>query len=99
MTQDAIRKLTDEQLGDVMLFAQTEQQERADKRRDQAIEEITRRAKEVGLQISIKGKKHAANGKRGLKAGERFQHPDDPSKTWTVGNGRPPKWLNTARKV
>ena len=99
MTQEAIRKLTDDQLGDVIIFAQTEQQERADKRREQAIEEITKRAKEAGLQITIKGKKHPTNGKRGLKAGDRFQHPDDPSKIWTVGNGRPPKWLDVAKRV
>jgi len=99
MNPETLKKLTDDQLGEVITFAQTELQTRADTRREQAIEEITKRAKEAGLQISIKGKKHVANGKRNLKAGDRYQHPDDATKTWTVGNGRPPKWLDTARKV
>ena len=92
-----LTKQTDNQLNEMIASAQRELQERADKRREEAIEEITRRAKEVGLQINIKGKKHM-NGKT-LKAGEKYQHPDDSTKVWVAGHGRPPKWFNVAKKI
>lgn len=94
---EELKKQSDEQLRELIAVAQTELQERADKRRAEAIEEINRRAREVGLTIDIKGQKHK-NGKT-LKAGEKFQHPDDPTKVWTAGQGRPPKWFDIAKKV
>lgn len=92
-----LTKHSDSALAEMLTAAQRELQERADRRREEAIAEINRRAKEVGLTIDIKGMKHK-NGKT-LKAGEKFQHPDDPTKVWVAGQGRPPKWFDIAKKV
>jgi hypothetical protein len=92
-----LKKQTDDQLREIIAFAQTELQERADRKREAAIEEITKLAREVNITIDIKGAKHK-NGKT-LKAGEKYQHPDDPAKVWVAGHGRPPKWFDIAKKV
>ncbi len=91
-----LTKLTDDQITDLIACGQRELQDRTDRRRDEAIEEINRRAKEVGLTVAIKGKKKSG---KTLKAGEKYQHPDDPTKVWVAGHGRPPKWFNVAKKV
>jgi hypothetical protein len=92
-----VKKQTDDQLREVIAASQLELQERADKRRAEAIEEINKRAKEVGLTIDIKG--HKVKNGRNLTVGDRFQSPDDPTKVWVVGNGRPPNWLDRAKKI
>jgi DNA-binding protein H-NS len=91
-----LTKLTDDQITDLIASGQQVLQERADKRREEAIEEINRRAKEVGITVAIKSKKRTG---KTLKAGEKYQHPDDPSKVWVAGHGRPPRWFNVAKKV
>ena len=91
-----LTKLTDDQLRELIVTAERELQERADKRREEAIKEINRRAKEVGITVAIKGKKRTG---KTLKAGEKYQHPDDPTKVWVAGHGRPPKWFKVAKKV
>jgi DNA-binding protein H-NS len=91
-----LTKLTNDQITDLIASGQQVLQERADKRREEAIEEINRRAKEVGITVAIKGKRKTG---KTLKAGEKYQHPDDPTKVWVAGHGRPPKWFNVAKKV
>jgi len=63
-------------------------QERADKRREEAIEEINRRAKRAGWAIyglpSKAKEKPGANDAEG--PGRKYQHPDDPTKVW-CGHG------------
>ena len=99
MTPEAIKKLTDQELEGDIALAQAELKARADKRKQDTIEEIRRLAASVQLRVNISGPgtRSARNGKPMLKGGERYQHPTDPTKTYTVGKGRPPEWFEKER--
>jgi hypothetical protein len=53
MTQDAVKKLSDSELSQVMTWAQAEIQERAEQRKREAIAKIREIAATVGVAVSI----------------------------------------------
>jgi hypothetical protein len=100
MTLEAVKQLKDEELAQVIECAQTELKDRAEKRRQDAMEQIRRIAASVRIQVNFAGsqRKASRNGKPALKAGERYPHPTDPTKFYVVGKGRPPEWFLTLRE-
>lgn len=98
MNIDTLKSMSDGELGQVIAVAQGELKERAEKRREDAIEEIRRIAASVQIEVSINGAgRKPARVKPALRAGERYQHPSDPAKVYIVGKGRPPEWFDTLR--
>jgi hypothetical protein len=55
MTQDAVKKLSDSELSQVMTWAQAEIQERAEQRKREAIAKIRELAGAVGVSVAIGG--------------------------------------------
>jgi len=98
MTPETLKRLPDEELGQLIEMAQSELKERTEKRRQDAMDEIRRIAAAAQIQVRFSGpRKSARNHKAALKAGERYQHPSDPTKVYVVGKGRPPEWFETLR--
>jgi hypothetical protein len=64
MTQESVKALSDDQLGQVIAWAQSEQKERTERRKQEAIARIKELAQTVGVSISI-------NGRRGRPGGSR----------------------------
>src|SRR5579885_3301313 len=109
MTAEAVKKTTDGELeklikdeegklraaAENLALARTEKREREQKRHDDALAEIMRLAEQNGVDLNglFKGNGHKKS-KRSFKAGEQYAHPEDPSKIWTVGSGRPPMWID-----
>jgi DNA-binding protein H-NS len=84
-----------------LLAARTEKRNREQKRHDDALTEIMRLAQESGVDLrDLATRRNSSNRKkRTYKAGEQYQHPEDASKVWTVGSGRPPAWIDRAKKI
>lgn len=55
MTQDTVRTLTDDQLVQVIAWAQVEQKTRAEKRKQETIAKIKELARASGLSVSVEG--------------------------------------------
>ncbi|WP_210115072.1 H-NS family nucleoid-associated regulatory protein [Roseovarius aestuariivivens] len=70
--------------------------DRAEKReRKEALDKLESEAKKLGFTLaellSLKSGGRKSSGPRS-KAAPKYQHPDDPTVTWT-GRGRQPKWI------
>ena len=98
ITQTTLAAMTDGELAQVIEQAQTLLTTRAEKRKADAMEEIRRLAASVQIQVRFDaGLKPKASKATMLKAGERYINPDDPSRSYTVGKGKPPNWFTTLR--
>lgn len=93
MTQEVIKKATDEDLGQLIKLAQAELKDRAEKRRADAISQIKKLALAEGLQVSFEKKPTKAP----LKAGAAYTNPANTTQRYVVGNGRPPQWFEDLR--
>jgi DNA-binding protein H-NS len=67
-----------------------EQKQHAEKR--QLIDEFKARAASLGLSIDFVINDEKPAKKTGAKVAPKYQHPSNPSLTWT-GRGRTPKWI------
>ena len=93
-TTDNIKQFKDEQLSEFILAAQAELKERAEQRKRDAMEQIRQiaAAAQIDVRFAAPGGRAQRNGKT-LKAGDRYVHPADATKSFTVGKGRPPAWF------
>jgi len=100
ITIETIKLCKDEQLSEFILAAQAELKERAEQRKREAMEQIRQIA--VAAQIDVRfagpGGRAKKNPKAVLKAGERYVHPGDATKSFTVGKGRPPAWFTDLQR-
>ena len=67
-----------------------EQKQQAEKK--QLIDEFKARAASLGLSIDLVINDEKPAKKTGAKVAPKYQHPSNPSLTWT-GRGRTPKWI------
>ncbi|AHF01819.1 histidine biosynthesis protein [Thiomicrospira aerophila AL3] len=67
-----------------------EQKQQAEKK--QLIDEFKARAASLGLSIDLVINDEKPAKKTGAKVAPKYQHPSNPSLTWT-GRGRTPKWV------
>ena len=99
-TIENVKQYKDEQLTELIVAAQAELKERAEQRKRDAMEQIRQIA--AGVQIEVRfagqGARAARNGKAALKAGDRYVHPADATKSFIVGKGRPPAWFVDLQK-
>lgn len=96
MTAEQMAKASDDELRQVITLAEAELQERAEKRRKEAIEEIRRIAASEHIPISI-GSQERKRAAKHLQAGMRFFNADRPDQVYEVGKGRPPAWFAKGR--
>jgi len=64
MTQEAVKQLTDGELVQVITWAQAEQKERADRRKQETIAKIKQMAQAVGVSVNIEGARGRPKGAR-----------------------------------
>jgi DNA-binding protein H-NS len=97
---EGLRKLNDDELDQMIVVAQTELKDRAEKRKQEAIEEIRRIAGSVNIQVTIgsaTAKEPMKKARPPLKAGDRYTNPENPAEVYIVGKGRPPGWFEKLR--
>ena len=92
-----LSKLSDDDLKALEASIQAERKSRADRRRQAAIDEIRKLAAEAEIVVSF-GNGRTRRTRHPLRTGTTIQHPDDPSKSYTVGKGRPPAWVLRATR-
>src|SRR5687767_7526294 len=99
MKVETLNSLDEKELRELIAHAQMRLQNLETERREKAIAQIRELAVASGLKVQIGGEKKNRTGstadksKPSHKAGLRFTHPEDSSKTYTVGRGRKPKWV------
>lgn len=98
MNTDTLNKLTDPELTQVIAHAQELLQIRAEKRKNDAMEQIRQIAATVRINVSFDSSRKARGNKPMLKAGDRYINPADASQSYIVGKGKPPNWFVALRE-
>jgi DNA-binding protein H-NS len=97
MNPDTLSKLTDPELTQVIAAAQGLLQARAEKRRNDAMEQIRQIAATAQITVSFDASRKAKGVKAALRAGDRYVNPADPNQSYMVGKGKPPHWFTALR--
>ena len=97
MNQDALTKLTDPELTQVIATAQDLLQTRAEKRKSDAMDQIREIAAKVQINVSFDAGRKAKGTKPMLHAGDRYVNPADVTQSYVVGKGKPPHWFVALR--
>ena len=98
MNPDTLNKLGDQELKQVIAAAQDLLLTRAEKRRNDAMEQIRKIAAEVQINVSFDGGRKVKTSKAALKAGDCYVNPADALQSYTVGKGKPPYWFAALRE-
>src|SRR5437660_7708550 len=99
MKSEALPQLTDEQLKELMSKAQALLKERAEQRRQEAMEQIRQIAASAKLRVTFTERGRARHARTPMRAGERYQNPADPSQVYEITKGPPPPWFVTLRDM
>ncbi|MCA2968478.1 MAG: H-NS histone family protein [Acidobacteriaceae bacterium] len=97
MNHDTLNKLTDPELSQVIAAAQGLLQTRAEKRKNDAMEQIRQIAATAQIAVSFDAGRKAKSVKAVLRAGDRYVNPADASQSHIVGKGKPPYWFAALR--
>jgi len=97
MNHETLNTFTDPELVQVIAAAQGLLQTRAEKRKNDAMEQIRQIAATAQITISFDVGRKPKGGKAVMRAGERFVNPADASQAYTVGKGKPPHWFAALR--
>ncbi len=98
MNTETLTKLTDPELTQVIATAQGLLQTRAEKRKNDAMEQIRQIAATVQISVSFDASRKAKVSKTVLRAGDRYANPADASQSYVVGKGKPPQWFVALRE-
>lgn len=97
MNQEALTKLTDPELTQVIATAQDLLQTRSEKRKSDAMEQIREIAAKVQINVSFDAGRKNKGTKPMLHAGDRYVNPADVTQSYIVGKGKPPHWFVALR--
>ncbi|HRD76940.1 MAG TPA: H-NS histone family protein [Hyphomicrobiaceae bacterium] len=95
MKDSQLEKMSVAELRDLVTRANAIISNKAQQEKAQLRERWLREAKEAGVPVEIRFTDSRKGVRKGSGADVKFQHPDDPSLTWS-GRGRKPKWLSEA---
>ncbi len=97
MNTDTLNKLNDTELTQVIATAQELLQTRAQKRKDDAMEQIRQIAAKAQIIVSFDAARKPKANRAVLRAGDRYVNPGDPTQSHVVGKGKPPQWFVALR--
>lgn len=102
ISHDALRDMSAADLEALKAQADAVLRERQEASRREALEQARAILDAAGLTFAEAAqlateppRKRAAARGPVYRAGERYVNPANPAQSWTVGKGRPPKWLGT----
>ena len=98
MNPDALAKLNDQEIRQLIAAGQSLLETRAEKRRNDAMEQIRKIAADVQINVSFDGGRKVRSSRAPLKAGDCYVNPADKTQSYIVGKGKPPQWFAALRE-
>ena len=97
MTTETLTNLNDQQLAKLISTAQELLQERLEKRKREAMDQIRQIAATAQIVVSFRGGRASNRRRTTLRTGDRYVNPSDESQSYVIGNGKQPNWFVALR--